>query len=390
MTVLRRWRSTLPIAACLTGFALALVLRPQEAAAGARDGLVLFGETVLPALFPFLVLSSLVVELGYAERLGRRLSPVMGPLFGVGGAGASALLLGLIGGYPLGVRTVAQLYKRGSLSRTEAERLLLFCNNSGPAFLLGVVGAGTLGSPKAGLLLLGTHVIGALCCGLLAPFLCPGKMDKKQPSARDGALSAPPAFSTAFTEAMGGAIHSSLNVCACVVLFGVILRLLRLLGVLQATALLDRLGLPAACGEALLSGLVELTNGIAALPHNTGIGTMLVAAFLLGFGGLSVFCQTSAMLSGSGLSPLWCLKGQLLHGVLSALLTVLAMRAFPDAVQTISAAAVPLAGMQLSALLPPLTGLGAWGGVLAAYGAWRKRRSPRPNFYRHPFPWKKG
>lgn len=386
MTVLRRWRSTFPIAVCLTGFALALVFRPQEAAAGARAGLALCGETVLPALFPFFVLSALVVELGYAERLGSRLAPVMGPLFGVGGAGASALLLGLIGGYPLGARTVAQLYERGSLSRTEAERLLLFCNNSGPAFLLGVVGAGTLGSPNAGLLLLGTHVVGALGCGLLAPFLRPGETGKKQASSGNGALSAPPAFSTAFTSAIGSSVRSSLNVCACVVLFGVILRLLRLLGILQAGTLLECLGLPAACGEALLSGLVELTNGIAALPHSPSAGAMLVAAFLLGFGGLSVFCQTSAMLSGSGLSPLWCLKGQLLHGVLSALLTVLALHAFPNAAQTVFSAAVPLAGTQFSALLTPLTGLGAWGGVLAAYAAWKKR----PNFYKLPLFRKKG
>ncbi|MFR4562546.1 MAG: nucleoside recognition domain-containing protein [Flavonifractor plautii] len=126
--------------------ALALVLWPGEAMSAMKDGLSLCGNVILPSLFPFFVLSSLVVELGMSRCLGRLFQPVMAPLFRVNGACASAVALGFIGGYPVGARTAIALYESGQCSRTEAERLLAFCNNSGPAFILGVVGTGVFGT----------------------------------------------------------------------------------------------------------------------------------------------------------------------------------------------------------------------------------------------------
>lgn len=352
-----RPRTLLPL--CLALTTLALLSFPAEAAAGAREGLTLCGRTVLPALFPFFVLSGLVVELGYGERLGRRLEHIMGPLFGLSGQGAAALVLGLIGGYPLGARTVGELYRRGQLPKWEAERLLLFCNNAGPAFLLSVVGVQLLGSPGAGWLLLGTHVAGAVLCGVAARLHPAGA-----PATASKPTAASPPFSTAFSAAVSSGVGSALNVCACVVLFGVLLRLLERIGVLEAgTALLAALGLPQDCAAPLFSGALEMTNGLAALPREATLPVLTAAAFVLGFGGLSVFCQTSSLLSGSGLSPIWCLRGQLLHGLLSALLTAAAAAVFPGAVSAFASSALPAGAEAVMAVLPPLFGLWAWAGV---------------------------
>ena len=123
----------------LMGATLALLLYPQASMEAARTGLQLCGNVIVPSLFPFFVLSSLVVELGLAGHLGRLLEGVMRPLFRVNGACASAFALGFIGGYPVGAKTAISLYQNGMCTKTEAERLLAFCNNSGPAFILGVV-----------------------------------------------------------------------------------------------------------------------------------------------------------------------------------------------------------------------------------------------------------
>ncbi|MFQ6978139.1 MAG: hypothetical protein ACLRSD_15170 [Oscillibacter sp.] len=88
-------------------------------------------------------------------------------LFGLSGAGAAALALGLCGGYPVGARTAAELVENGALSQEEGERLLAFCNNAGPGFLLGVCGAGVFSSSRAGAALYLIHVAAALCAGLL-------------------------------------------------------------------------------------------------------------------------------------------------------------------------------------------------------------------------------
>ena len=149
---------------------LALLVDPQSAMEAARNGLALCGNVIVPSLFPFFVLSSLVVDLGLAGYLGRLLERVMRPLFRVNGACASALALGFIGGYPVGARTAIALYQSGMCTRTEAQRLLAFCNNSGPAFILGVVGAGVFASSRVGVLLCLAHALASVCVGVLFRF----------------------------------------------------------------------------------------------------------------------------------------------------------------------------------------------------------------------------
>ena len=97
---------------------------------GAEEGLQLCLYSVLPSLFPFFVLSSLLLSLGFAESLGRLLFPVMNGLFHLGGNGASALALGLIAGYPSGARAVSRLYEDGLCGKEEAEHLLAHTTHS--------------------------------------------------------------------------------------------------------------------------------------------------------------------------------------------------------------------------------------------------------------------
>ena len=141
-------RDRLPLLAVLCCFS-ALLLLPEVSAQAARDAMLLCAQTLIPSLFPFFVLSSLLIACGASELLSALLSPLMRPLFGLSGTGAAALALGLCGGYPVGARTAAELVENGALSQEEGERLLAFCNNAGPGFLLGVCGAGVFSSSRA-------------------------------------------------------------------------------------------------------------------------------------------------------------------------------------------------------------------------------------------------
>ena len=135
-------RRKLTAAAVVAAF-LSLCLSAGDALDAARGALVLCADTILPSLFPFFVLSILFSRLGIPRALGRRLGGVAGRLFGVSGAGIAALPIGLLGGYPMGAACIAELLARREIDEAEAERLLLFANTSGPAFLIGGVGAGT-------------------------------------------------------------------------------------------------------------------------------------------------------------------------------------------------------------------------------------------------------
>lgn len=311
---------------------LSLMLYPQDSMSAAREGLMLCYNVIIPSLFPFFVLSALVVDLGLAGYIGRALEGFMRPLFNVPGACASAFVLGFVGGYPVGARTALSLYQKGMCTKTEAERLLSFCNNSGPAFILGVVGAGVFTSSRVGVLLYLAHAAASICVGLFFRFYRRGKKGRE---ARVSPKFEAERFTTAFTGAVKNSFLSTLNICAFVVFFTVVIRLLFLSGALPALArllgvLLSPLGFTQEWAERLLTGAIELSSGVWTLSGAGGMaGRMSMAAFMLGWAGLSVHCQVLSFLGGSGLSVRTYIAGKFLHGGLAALFTAPLVRLFP-------------------------------------------------------------
>jgi sporulation integral membrane protein YlbJ len=146
--------------------AAGLLIIPEESVEAAKNGLKLCANVIIPSLFPFFVLSGMLVELDAARYLGILFEKLMRPLFNLGGSCAVPLVLGFLGGYPTGARTAIAIYEKGLCSKEEAERLLAFCNNSGPAFILGVVGAGIFSSSRAGIILYLSHTLASIIIGV--------------------------------------------------------------------------------------------------------------------------------------------------------------------------------------------------------------------------------
>ena len=267
----------------------------------AAEALALCAGSVIPALFPFLAVSSLMIALGFGQWISPLFSGLMGPLFRLPGMAGSAVLLGLVGGYPIGARTAADLYRQGLLTKAEAQRLLTFCNNSNPVFLISVLGAGVFGSARTGLWLWLIHVASALLTGLLFRGRDSSRRRSPPPS-----VTPPPAFPSAFVAAVRGAAEGMLSVCAFVVLFYVLASPLKSLGGRAGTVLV---------------GMMELFSLTPLLTANRF--SFVLASGCAGWGGLSVLAQTAAVLEGSGLSLRPCLRGKAVQGLLSAALAAL-------------------------------------------------------------------
>ena len=101
-------KNKLAVFAALCGL-FVLITASAQAVQACRAGLRLCAELILPSLFPFFVLSALLAKLGLPALLGERLAPLGRRLFRVSGAGCTALLMGLLGGYPLGAAYIAEL-----------------------------------------------------------------------------------------------------------------------------------------------------------------------------------------------------------------------------------------------------------------------------------------
>jgi sporulation integral membrane protein YlbJ len=320
------WAVAVAVILCVTG----LLFKPAESTASARDGLLLCFDIIIPSLFPFFVLSVLIVDLGIARYLGRALEKIMLPLFNVNGACGTALAMGFIGVYPVGARTALSLYEKGLCSKEETERLLSFCNNSGPAFIFGVVGSGVFASSRIGIILYIAHMTASITVGMIFRFY--------KRKARPLSVTVPDdrqtiKLSTAFTHSVTSSFHSILNICAFVIFFTVAVRMLFSFGILPVIAgVIGTVFAPVGFGEneaaQLLTGLLEMTSGLWSLQGAApSLGRHLsMAAFMLGWAGISVHAQVLSFLSQSGLAAWTYITGKLLHGLFSALYTYIAVR----------------------------------------------------------------
>ncbi len=312
-------------AGCLI-FLLLLCQHASACAAAVSAALQLCLPSVIPALFPFFAASTLAVSCGMAQTIGALCAVPFRMLFHLPACGAAVLFVSFLGGYPAGARMAAQLYRNGQCTREQAADLAAVCNNTGPAFLIGMCGNGVFHSLHAGIFLYCVHILSAVLTALvLRPknIPAPAKPDDFPQTLRAAPL---------FVQAVLSAGCASLHVSAFVLVFSVILSLARQTGlfslVLSVSApLCSAFGL--SDGTGVLIGLLELTQGLAHLtPHaGTLAARLTTVSFLCAFGGVSVLFQTAAVTDGLAFRA--CLRGKLVHALLAALVCAVALHVVP-------------------------------------------------------------
>ncbi len=294
-----------------------LVINPKPCLDAAQNAIRLCFNGVIPSLFPFFVCSGLLCSLGFSALCSHFLSPVMRPLFNLPGASALTLFMGFLSGYPIGAATAVELYKNGQCTKTEAERMLAFCNNSGPMFIIGMVGSSYLGDVIAGRYLYISHIIAALIVGLVFRFY-------KSPNIASRTL--PPSFEytkQATIPSLGSVIDSSvfsiLKVCGFVIFFAVFIETLP--------------------HNPYLYSIVEITGGIKILSQECTAYKLPIISFFLALSGLSVLFQVSAIIQPFGLSLKAYISGKFMQGGLSFIITYALLKTFPIAQETFAQSA---------------------------------------------------
>lgn len=289
---------------------LAMILRNAQIAADyMKVGLRLCARTVIPSLFPFMVISELLVRCGVGTVPSRFGGTLFSALFGLPSAASAPLLLGGLCGFPVGAKTALSLYDQGQLSRVETERVLAFCNIPSSGFLIGAVGVSLYGSRRFGCFLFFTALFISLFCGLIMRLCFP--LPQSRSTATDTGRILPPIGFSTFTQAVSEATASMLSVCACVVFFTSVVGCL--------SHLLSACSVPPFF-RALLFGLCEISSGVntAATLSNIALGAAL-CGFSVGWSGLSVHLQILSLGSDRGISPTPYLVSKLMQGILCGL-----------------------------------------------------------------------
>lgn len=260
--------SDVPRIAFILMAAAGLLLYSNEAAKGVKDGTSLMFDILIPSLFPFMVLSSYIVNSGAFDSASKSLSPLLTFLFKLSGNAFPAIILGLIGGYPVGAMTTATLYKRQKITQNEAERLMLFSVNGGPAFLITAIGVGIYQNKMLGIILYCSVIVSSLIVGICLRFLFETEEKEKSEYTK---LSRENAFTMAVSEASKSIIG----------VFGWVLTFSCIGGLIDTTGITGYY-------SAILKGVLEISTGSRAC---AGVTPIPVLVSLVSFGGIAVICQ---------------------------------------------------------------------------------------------------
>lgn len=264
------------------------------ATAATREALRLASSTILPSLFPYLVLSGILSR--SADSLSLPGGGAFGRIFRLPPCGYTAFFLGALCGFPIGARITAELYERGAIDRDAAARLSAMSTNAGPAFAVAGVGGALFGMPKLGWLLFLSQLIAAALLGLLL---------RKDASCQVTSVIAPAPFEISLPDILSRAVLSMLGIVGAVVFFGSLSSMIS--------------GLLPPFPASVLKALFEVGNGCAAAA-TFGKRGLPLAAFSLGFSGISVLLQAAGELHPRKIPVRPMIRFKILQGLLSALL----------------------------------------------------------------------
>ena len=282
-------------------FAAAMVVFPAVTESGSKTAIVIWANSIVPILLPFFIFADFIKRVGNPERLPLKLYP---------------FVIAFMSGYPMGAKIVGDLTAGGCFTEEEGKHVLSYSLVTGPAFIIGTVGA-FMGNTRAAAAVAAAHYTGALINGFIYRHPVTGKnirnmKDKKSNDANTRQNS----YMDSFTASIIAGLKAMAVILAYLILFMIAMELLDSIGIFTL--------LPGEPWSAFAKGIIEMTVGanmIGICNISIALKTALTA-FIISFGGLSVIGQSVSMAAGSGLGFGTILRIKLTHGIISGILAL--------------------------------------------------------------------
>lgn len=288
---------------------LAIALNTKVFIAAALNGISAWAFNVLPCIFPFMIITKLIISLGNIEKFCKPFSRPFSLFYGTSADSAYVFFISILAGYPVGSQMVASLYETGKISRSQAFRMCSFCSNSGPMFIVGTVGTILLKNAAVGGILFASHVLSALFNGIIyRKISTTDDANKNHSTENDASLS--------FGEVVSSSVQAILNVGGIICFFFIVIE-----------ALSPLLSLLPSGIRPIVEGCVEMTRGCIDASVLPLFPASIMCSFMISFGGFSTILQSMAMLKKLRM-PTWLFSVmKLSQGLISAAITALLMLA---------------------------------------------------------------
>lgn len=258
-----------------------LLIRSEAAAEAAREAMKLCATVIVPSLFPYMVISSVLVLSGAAQEMGEWFARPVRCLFRLPGCAGSAFLLGALCGFPVGAKSACELYENGALTKRECERLIAVANNTGPSFVVEVVGAHFWGSRGMGICLYTAQIVSAVLIGW-----ADARRTSDTPSGRDTDRPVPTRKGSleCLSDAVSSSARAVVGVCGFIVFFAVGAEWIRtLLALCRLEWMVPYVG-----------AVLEFSLGSDCAARMGGTVGAFLTGFAVGWSGLSVFAQCAS------------------------------------------------------------------------------------------------
>jgi hypothetical protein len=254
---------------------ISLLAFPAESAEGVREGLSFLGSDILPALFPFMVISSYISENRVIHKLALISDKFTKKIFKANGYSIVCFLLSILGGYPVGAKAVRDYFVTGRLTQNEAERLLYWCINPSPAFTITAIGLIMTGNLKNGILIYSSCILASLTIGFFCRFINDNSASKTD-------FSIPERNEASLVKAVTSSTEAMLGICGWVLIFS------SFSSIISALPLNESI-------KIFLKSICEVTTGCNTAISN-GLPSSVITA-ITAFGGFAVICQISTLIS---------------------------------------------------------------------------------------------
>ncbi len=285
-----------------------IIVFPETSKSGIYRGLILSANVVIPSLFPFLVCvlmiakNSITINNYYINTLLYKTLGYDFEMFYV-------FILSLLGGYPVGAKLINELVINKKINEKAANVMITYCVNAGPSFIVVIVG-GSFKSKQLGIVLLVSHILSSFILALLC-----SKELKNNSKIKSNSKSSNKSFSICFVESTKDAVESIINICGFIVMFSSI------------NSYIDYFfsGIKAL---KILSYFTEVTTSVIKCNN------IYFTSFLLGFSGISIWCQIFAVTKNFNIYKIRFLLSRLTHGILSVIITKILLKIFEIKIPT--------------------------------------------------------
>lgn len=317
-------------------FTLFLLLFANSNISASKSGITLWAKNVVPSLFPFFIAVNLLMYSSVPYYLSKILNKFVTHVFNVPSISSFPFIMGLISGSPIGAKITCKLYDEKILSRSDAEKVICFTNNSSPLFIIGTLGISFYSSTLVGVCILICHVLSAITIGIIVGRFSKPDKNFTSFSSSINEYSINYAKENLSTSSLGkilsasifDAIKSVLMVGGFVTLFSIIISMLNSTNILPVVSeiLANIFGVKKELVSGFLYGILEFTNGlslISKVPMKNLTLKLVLSSFVLGFGGISVFFQVVGIIADSKLSARKYLRAKILQGLIASTYTFL-------------------------------------------------------------------